>query len=143
MPVTLISNDKVQNDPLIQFTLLKQIESYICPLSGINMVLAPSQTSIEISTTSVMDIVQNVWSMAIICFTVLLAKLAKYINRSVMERRVGRPLSQFRNDLCILISKVTAVAGGKQGKELNRMKYYLKSDLRKEARKMSGFGRIH
>lgn len=89
-----------------------------------------------------MDTIQNVWSMAIICFTVLLAKLAKYINHSVMERRVGRQLARFRNDLCVLISKVSAVAGGKQGRELNRMKYYLKSELIKEERKMSGIGRV-
>ena len=80
--------------------------------------------------------------MAIICFTVLLAKLAKYINRSIMERRVGKHLAKFRNDLCVLISKVSAVAGGKQARELNRMKYYLKAELGKEARKMSGFGRV-
>jgi hypothetical protein len=79
--------------------------------------------------------------MAIICFIVLLAKPAKYINRSVMER-VGKQLAQFRNDLCVLISKVSSVAGGKQSRELNRMKYYLKRELGAEKRKISGFGRV-
>ena len=36
--------------------------------------------SVEAESLSVVDVVQNLWSLAMVCFSVILMKVTKYIN---------------------------------------------------------------
>ena len=74
---------------------------------------------------------QNVWGFAIICFTVLLMKLTKYINIRQKDKNVSPEKAEFRDSLCILLSKVNGLLVGRNGCELSRAKYYVKSEMRK------------
>jgi hypothetical protein len=48
--------------------------------TGINIVLKHAITVITETEVTLFDVLQNVWGLAIICFTVILFKIAKYIN---------------------------------------------------------------
>jgi hypothetical protein len=95
------------------------------------MALPAAETIVESTSTSLFNVVQNVWGLAIVCFTVMLAKVARHVNLHRMGERVGRLRADFRNNLCILLSKVSALASGRQQRELRKVRYFLKSELRR------------
>jgi hypothetical protein len=74
-------------------------------------------------------VVQNVWGFATICFTMLLMKLTKYINLRQKEKAVSPEKAEFRDSLCILLSKLHSLLNGRHKQELQTAKSYLKSSL--------------
>jgi hypothetical protein len=92
-----------------------------------NIFLSSEKTVIETNSASIFDLLQTLWSLIIICFTVMLAKAARYINVRLMEERMGSIRSEFRNNLCILLSKVSSLVSGKKQREMEKARYYLKS----------------
>ena len=72
------------------------------------------------------DLLQTVWGMATVCFAVLLAKIAKYINLRVRTKRETSVKTEFRDNLGIMLSKVSSLKYGRQCRELSKMRYYLK-----------------
>ena len=98
-------------------------------LAGINVVLSDTQTIIDYTNNTFFDIIQNIWGFAIICFTILLMKLTKYINLRQKEKNMTLDRMEFRDSLCILLSKIEGLATGRHGEELRRMKFYIKDPL--------------
>ena len=98
-------------------------------LAGINVVLSDTQTIIDYTNNTFFDIIQNIWGFAIICFTILLMKLTKYINLRQKEKNMTLDRMEFRDSLCILLSKIEGLAIGRHGEELRRMKFYVKDPL--------------
>lgn len=74
----------------------------------------------QIITTygSVFDVVQNIWSFAIICFSVLLFKITKYINLREKEKVLSTLRSQYRDNICILMSKINGLLTGRNKAEI-------------------------
>lgn len=56
-------------------------------------------------------------------------KLTKYINLKQKEKNMTLDRMEFRDSLCILLSKIDGVASGRHREELARMKYYVKEPL--------------
>ena len=54
-----------------------------------NIFLSSQKTVIETYSASIFDLLQTLLSLIIICFTVMLAKAARYINVKLMEERMG------------------------------------------------------
>ena len=54
-----------------------------------NIFLSSQKTVIETYSASIFDLFQTLWSLIIICFKVMLAKAARYINVKLMEERMG------------------------------------------------------
>ena len=98
---------------------------------GINIVLNYSQTTIQSNVNTFFDIIQNIWSFAIICFTILLMKVTKYVNLRQKDRKLSQEKSEFRDSLCVLLSKIDGVMTGRHAKELGMMKYYFKERLQR------------
>jgi hypothetical protein len=73
--------------------------------------------------------VQTLWGLCLVCFTVLLFKITKYINMSYKEDRLTPDNVSFRESLCILLSKVNGVLIGKYRWNLDLSKYYFKTPL--------------
>lgn len=80
-----------------------------------NIVLASEHRMVESDSSSIFDVVQNVWSLAMVCFVVLLAKVSRHINIRGMEERVGAVRTKFRTSLPILLSKLAALQTGRMG----------------------------
>jgi hypothetical protein len=73
--------------------------------------------------------------MTMICFTVILMKITKYINISHKNKRVCIVRAEFRENLCIMLSKVSALLGGKHRGELQKARYFLKQKFPTRRRK--------
>jgi hypothetical protein len=127
LPVTVFLEDGEESAPFAEFSLPLELNNNLCDLVGMNIVLSSRKTVVETESTSVFDLLQNLWSLMVICFAVMLAKAARYINSRLMEQRMGNVRAEFRNNLCILLSKVHAMAAGKQHREIQKAKYYLKT----------------
>jgi hypothetical protein len=91
--------------------------------------MTSSETIIETSTSSIFDVVQNIWGFAIICFTVILMKATKYINLRQKQKTVSPEKAEFRDSLCIYLSKLNGLLAGRHKGELERAKYYIKEPL--------------
>lgn len=59
---------------------------------------------------------QNVWGLAIICFTVILFKIARYINVFHKEQRMSPHRTKFRENICILLARLNELAIGRHKK---------------------------
>jgi hypothetical protein len=81
-----------------------------------------------------MDIVQNVWSLAIVCFTMMLMKITKYINMRQKNGAVSTVRAEFRENMCILLSKINSLLSGRHRDEIQKARYYLKEELCKSYR---------
>lgn len=75
--------------------------------------------------------IQNFWGFAIICFTVLLMKLTKFINIRQKDRNVSPEKAEFKDSLCVLLSKVNGLLAGRSWSDLSRARYYVKEEMRK------------
>lgn len=95
-------------------------------LNGIVFMLSNTQTTIQAKVNTFFDILQNIWGFAIVCFTVLLRKFTKYINIRQKDKNLTTEKSEFRDNICILLSKINTLRTGRHKEELQRMKYYLK-----------------
>ena len=73
------------------------------------------------------DVIQNIWGFGMICFTVLLKKFTKYINIRQKDRALTPEKADYRDNLCILLSKINTILTGRHREEANKAKYYLKS----------------
>ena len=82
LPVTLV---KVENGneehQSYQFkTLSKKGNTFSNQKVGIIVKLSPQQLNIEEETSDIFTAIENVWTFTVICFTVIVMKLTKYIN---------------------------------------------------------------
>ena len=93
---------------------MKNPDNFFCSLTGLNIVLRNRINFIEESETSLFDLLQTVWGMATVCFAVLLAKLAKYINIRVRTRKETLVKTEFRDNLGIFLSKVSSLRHGRK-----------------------------
>lgn len=73
--------------------------------------------------------IQNVWGLTTIAFTLLLMKLTKYINLRQKQKVVTPEKSEFRDNLCIFLSKINGLLAGRHKGELEKAKYYLKEPM--------------
>lgn len=73
--------------------------------------------------------VQNIWGFATICFAVVLVKVTKYINLRAKKEAVSEEKAEYRDNICVLMSKISGLMSGRHRKELERMKYYVKERL--------------
>ncbi len=83
-------------------------------MTGLNIVLRNKIAVIETTSTTLFDLLQTVWGIATVCFTVLLAKAAKYINSRARVRKETAVKTEFRDNLGMLLSKVSSLRHGKQ-----------------------------
>lgn len=67
--------------------------------------------------------------MGSICFTVILLKIARYINLRQKQKAVHPVRAEHRENLGILLSKVNKLLTGQKGAELRRAGFYLKEEL--------------
>jgi hypothetical protein len=112
---TIVDTDS-NSTTYASFPPVKTRDNSLCSLAGLNIVLRNKVTFIETTTSSLFDLLQTVWGMATVCFTVLLAKAAKYINSSVRVRKETAVKTEFRDNLGILLSKVSSLRHGRQRK---------------------------
>ena len=89
LPVTVFLDKGKETEPFLEFSLPLQLNNNLCDLVGMNIFLSSQRTVIETVSTSLFDLLQNLWSLMIICFTVMLAKAARYVNARLMEERMG------------------------------------------------------
>lgn len=73
---------------------------------------------VESKTSTLFDLAQTVWALSLVCFTVVLMKVTKYINIGYKRERVTPALSEFRESLCILLAKVNGLLVGKHKPQL-------------------------
>ena len=73
--------------------------------------------------------IQNVWGFATICFAVLLVKITKYINLKAKKDAMTEEKAEYRDNICVLLSKINGLLSGRHQDELGRMKYYVKERL--------------
>ena len=78
-----------ESEPFAEIGLALKLNNNLCDLVGVNIFLSSQKTVIETASTSLFDLLQNLWSLMIICFTVMLAKAARYFNARLMEERMG------------------------------------------------------
>ena len=97
--------------------------------TGMSIRLASTTTTIEESETTIFDTLQSVWGFATICFAVVLVKVTKYINLRAKARAVSPERAEFRDSICVLLSKLNALLRGRHQQQLARAKYYLKQRL--------------
>ena len=57
--------------------------------------------------------VQNVWSLATVCFSVVLFKVTKYINLRKKQQTLSPQLSEFRDSFCLLLARLHALKHGR------------------------------
>jgi hypothetical protein len=81
------------------------------------------------TTSTLFDLAQTVWALSLVCFTVIVMKLTKYINIAYKRERMTPALCEFRETLCILLAKVNGILIGKYKADLSKAKYYLKYPL--------------
>ncbi len=106
----------------------KTLSNRFSSLSGLNIVLG-KRSVIKIDKISIFDMLQGVWGIGLMCFSVVLFKLTKYINRKVKDETLGRECAKFRENLCILLSKNIYLKRGRYSNEMVRARYYLKEEL--------------
>jgi hypothetical protein len=80
-------------------------------------------------TTSFFDGVENVWTFTIICFTIIVMKLTKYINLKHKQETCSPDKLDFRDSICIFLARMDGLLHGRHRGELERIKYYLKEPL--------------
>lgn len=85
-------------------------------LSGmIGSVFKPSLNAlfIEEQTITFFDAVETIWTFTIICFTVIVMKLTKYVNlREKQESRTAEK-AEFRDSICIFLAKMNGLLHGR------------------------------
>jgi hypothetical protein len=91
--------------------------------------LSPEMVIIEESTENFFDFLENVWGFAVICFSVVLMKATKYINRGQKSRRVASEKAEFRDNICVLASKVHQIQNGRTSAETSKAQFCLKRPL--------------
>lgn len=64
-------------------------------------------------TTSFFDGVQNVWTFTIICFTVIVMKLTKYINLKHKQQSSSPDKVDFRDSICIFLARMDGLLHGR------------------------------
>ena len=84
---------------------------------------------IEESTENFFDFLENVWGFAVICFSVVLMKATKYINRGQKSRRVASEKAEFRDNICVLASIVHQIQNGRTSAETSKAQFCLKRPL--------------
>ena len=112
-----------------QFTPLISVSNKINGLLGLNIRLSNIETVVQQTATTIFDTLQSVWGFATICFAVLLVKVTKYINLRAKARAVSPERAEFRDSICVLLSKLNALLRGRHQQQLARAKYYLKQRL--------------
>lgn len=113
MTLTKIVDD-ANSTTFTSFPPVKLKDNTLSGMIGLNIVLKNRVNVIEISTTSLFDLLETVWGIATVCFAVLLAKVAKYINSRVRTRKENSVKTEFRDNLGILLSKVSSLRHGRQ-----------------------------
>lgn len=108
--------DDANSTMYTSFPPVKLKDNTLNSLTGLNIVLKNRVSVIEINTTSLFDLLQTVWGIATVCFAVLLAKVAKYINSRVRTRKENSVKTEFRDNLGILLSKISSLQHGRQEK---------------------------
>jgi hypothetical protein len=106
--------DDANSTTFTSFPPVKLKDNTLSGMIGLNIVLKNRVNVIEISTTSLFDLLETVWGIATVCFAVLLAKVAKYINSRVRTRKENSVKTEFRDNLGILLSKVSSLRHGRQ-----------------------------
>lgn len=84
--------------------------------TGINIVLRSELTVITETEVGLLDVLQNVWGLATICFTVILFKIAKYINMFHKESKMTPQRTKFRENICIMLARLNQLAIGRHQK---------------------------
>lgn len=108
--------------------MLKRV-NYFSGFVGMNIRLASTTSTINETQTTFFDTLQSVWGFATVCFAVLLVKLTKYINLRAKEKAVSPERAEFRDSICVLLSKVNALLHGRHHQQLAKSQYYLKQPL--------------
>jgi hypothetical protein len=110
------------------FSPLKTKANSLCGLAGVNIALGRVGV-VESSSNSLFDVLQTVWGMGTVCFTVLLMKVARRINAGERVRKETSVKADFRDNLGNLLSKVSTLRRGRHRKELEKARHYLKHPL--------------
>jgi hypothetical protein len=82
-------------------------------LLGLLVNLQPALNVITESSTSLFDVLQTVWGLGTVCFTVLLLKVTKYINVHQKQMAVTPVCAEHRENLGIMLSKVSQLLKGR------------------------------
>jgi hypothetical protein len=101
-----------QTATYIQLAPLRTASNQLSSLTGINLVLGKN-TIVEVTSNSLFDVAQGIWGLGIICFTVVLFKLTKYINMRAKDQGLGTERAVFRENVCILLSKISFLKEGR------------------------------
>ena len=114
---------------MAHFNPVTETDNGLNSLIGLYISLQPKKQLITLSHPSLFDLVQNIWSLGSICFTVILLKIARYINLRHKQQVVHPIRAEHRENLGILLSKVNKLLMGQKGNELRRVGFYLKEEL--------------
>jgi hypothetical protein len=74
---------------------------------------ALSKSTIQSSTADFFDAVQNVWTFTVICFTVIVLKLTKYVNLREKQTCRSAEKTEFRDSICIFLAKLDGLLHGR------------------------------
>lgn len=96
---------------------------------GIVIKLSSEVTNIQETNPSFFNAVSNVWTFTVVCFTIIVMKLTKYIN--LQQKQESRPpeKAEFRDSICIFLARMNGLLHGRHRPELEHIKHYVKEPL--------------
>ena len=87
------SNSSIRKQFLQRSTSRLAIPPLQKDIDGLLFALQNTVTEISDQSGTFFDIIQNVWSFAVVCFTIILAKITKYINLRQKQKLIGQELT--------------------------------------------------
>lgn len=99
------------------------------PITGYFMKISEHLAVVETNVNTIFDVMQNVWSLATVCFAVMLTKISKYINLRQKDISMTKIRADFRENICILLSKTNYLLLGRHREELHKARHFMKEEL--------------
>lgn len=87
------------------------------------------QLTIQEETSDIFEAVENIWTFTIVCFTIIVMKLTKYVNLSEKQQSQTAEKVDFRDSICILLAKMDGLLRGRHRGELEELKHYTKQPI--------------